>query len=226
MASVRASPTSSGRFVGGMISSITVLDELGRTRLSRSFILRDFLHSDNAAIHGLANAPDDQALAIAAGTRLCEELLEPLQDRFGCLAIRSAYRSSAVNRLGNEMQAAGRKGYNCATNDRIAPATSGTGATPRAGWARPRASSSRPSGMRSGTKRAAGAGSPGGYTTICPIPRSSSSLWAFNIQWREDPERRIDSYAGPRGCLTKPGMAGHGGRHKAEWAGIERVMRN
>lgn len=63
--------------------------------------MRDFLFSDIAAMHGLANVPDDPDLAIAAGARLCEELLEPLQDRFGRLAIRSAYRSCQVNALGS-----------------------------------------------------------------------------------------------------------------------------
>lgn len=48
--------------------------------------------------------------------------------------------------------------------------------------------------------------------------------WAVNITWREAPERRIDSYAASRDCLTKPGMVGHDGRHEAEWAGIERAM--
>jgi hypothetical protein len=46
------------------------------------------------------------------------------------------------------------------------------------------------------------------------------TYWAFNISWHERPERRIDSYANPVGCLTKPGMANHGGSHEAEWAGI------
>lgn len=63
-------------------TTVSALDELGRVRLSRSFFMRDFLFSDIASIHGLANVPDDPDLAIAAGTRLCEELLEPLQDVF------------------------------------------------------------------------------------------------------------------------------------------------
>jgi hypothetical protein len=41
--------------------------------------MRDMLHSEIVQVHGLLNAPDDPELAIAAGTRLCEELLEPLQ---------------------------------------------------------------------------------------------------------------------------------------------------
>jgi hypothetical protein len=51
---------------------------LGRVRLSRSFFMRDFLHSEIAAVHGISNMPDDPDLAIAAGRRLCEDLLEPL----------------------------------------------------------------------------------------------------------------------------------------------------
>lgn len=86
-------------------------EELGRQRLSGSFLMRDFLYSEIAAIHGLNNAPDDPDLAIAAGTRLCEELLEPLQDSFGRIAIRSAYRSEEVNAFGHA------NGYNCASND-------------------------------------------------------------------------------------------------------------
>ena len=46
------------------------LSDFGRVRLSRSFFMRVFLYSDIAAIHGLANAPDDPELAIAAGKRL------------------------------------------------------------------------------------------------------------------------------------------------------------
>ena len=47
--------------------------------------MRDFLFSDIAAIHGLSNIPDDPDLAIKAGSRLCLELLEPLQDTFAAL---------------------------------------------------------------------------------------------------------------------------------------------
>ena len=43
-------------------------------------------------------------------------------------------------------------------------------------------------------------------------------LAAFNLTWREDPERRIDSHAKPhRGLLTKPGMANHIGNHAAAY---------
>lgn len=98
--------------------SVASLSEFGRVRLSKSFFMRDFLFSDIAAIHGLPNVPDDPDLAIEAGSRLCQDLLEPLQDRFGRLAIRSAFRSCDVNGLGSEMMNAGKAGYNCASNER------------------------------------------------------------------------------------------------------------
>ena len=92
--------------------SVRGVEEFSRVRLSRSFFMRDFLYSDISNLHGIPNLPADPDLAIAAGTRLCEELLEPLQETFGRLAIRSAYRSAAVNAFGNERH------YNCASNER------------------------------------------------------------------------------------------------------------
>ena len=61
---------------------------------------------------GMPNLPDDPDLAIAAGRKLCERLLEPLQATFGRLAIRSAYRSPEVNAYGNAHF------QNCGSNER------------------------------------------------------------------------------------------------------------
>lgn len=91
--------------------SVQGLEKLGRTRLSKNFFLRDFLYSEIAQIYGLPNVPDNPDLAIEVGTRLCQDLLEPLQAKFGRLAIRSGYRSCEVNQLGNE------KGHNCSRNE-------------------------------------------------------------------------------------------------------------
>src|SRR5688572_1517444 len=91
--------------------SVKALEDLGRVRLSPSFFMRDFLHSEIASFYGVPNIPDDPDLAIAAGSKLCTELLEPLQARFGRISIRSAYRAPEVNRLGNE------RGLNCASNE-------------------------------------------------------------------------------------------------------------
>ncbi len=79
--------------------------------------MRDFLYSEIANLHGIPNIPDDPDLAIAAGTCLCTEPLEPLQEVFGRIAIRSAYRSPAVNGFGCEQQKAGKAGYSCASNE-------------------------------------------------------------------------------------------------------------
>ncbi len=199
--------------------TVNALNELGRVRLSRSFFLRDFLFSDIAAIHGLANVPDNPDLAITAGMRLVEELLEPLQENFGRVAIRSAYRSCEVNALGNA------KGYNCASNEanyasHIWDRRDGSGRMGATACVVLPAFVDAYPGEGAWTKLAWWIHDHLPYSSLEFFPR----LWAFNIQWREDPERRIDSYVTPKGCLTKPGMANHAGRHDAEWAGIERAI--
>ena len=42
----------------------------------------------------------------------------------------------------------------------------------------------------------------------------------FNINWHEQPERRIESTPEPKGCLTKPGMDNHDGSHEDQWRDI------
>ena len=88
------------------------LDRVGRIRLSRSFYLRDFLHSEIAAAYGFINKPDNLDLAVEAGTRLCTDLLEPLQEKFGPIRIRSGYRSAELNAFGYE------NNLNCASNEK------------------------------------------------------------------------------------------------------------
>ena len=97
-------------------TSVTTLDTLGRVRLSPNFFMRDFLYSEVASFHGISNIPDDPDLAIKAGKRLCEELLEPLHLTFGKVVLRSAYRSSEVNNFCNQMQKDGKSGYSCSEN--------------------------------------------------------------------------------------------------------------
>ena len=93
------------------ISSYAALESLGRVRLSKHFFMRDFLYSEISNLYGVPNLPDDPELAIHVGQHLCRELLEPINETFGRIAIRSAYRSSRVNALGNE------KGHNCSRNE-------------------------------------------------------------------------------------------------------------
>jgi hypothetical protein len=191
--------------------SVKALEDLGRVRLSSSFFMRDFLHSEIADFHGIANIPDDPDLAVTVGRRLCEELLEPLQATFGRLAIRSAYRSPAVNEFGN------RNGLSCAVNEanyaghiwdrRDKAGCMGATACIVVPWFADRYE-------RSQDWRALA------WWIHDHLPYSSlvffPKLAAFNLTWHERPERRIDSYIAPTGCLTKPGMANYDGRH-AEW---------
>lgn len=194
--------------------SVQGLEKLGRTRLSKNFFLRDFLYSEIAQIYGLPNVPDNPDLAIEVGTRLCQDLLEPLQAKFGRLAIRSGYRSCEVNQLGNE------KGHNCSRNEANfaghiwdrKDAAGHKGATAcivvtsfvdyyektgdwqaLAWWIRDHL--------------------PDNDLTFFP------KLAAFNISWHESPGRSIYSYISPKGCLTKPGMTNHAGDHSEFYSG-------
>ncbi len=195
--------------------SMRGLEDLGRVRLSHNFFLRDFLHSEIAVIHGIPNIPDDPDLAIAAGRKLCEELLEPLQATFGRIAIRSAYRNAAVNDFGN------RNGLNCASNAasaadhiwdrRDAEGFMGATATLAIPWVWDRRHE-----IGGWQALAWWIHDHLPYASLCFFPK----LWAFNIQWHERPRRTIRSYAEPRGLLTKPGMANHEGSHAPFYSGF------
>jgi hypothetical protein len=183
--------------------------------------MREFLHSEVANFHGIANIPDDPDLAVAVGQRLCEELLEPLQASFGKIVIRSAYRSVAVNGYCNEQQRAGRKGYSCGSNESNFASHI---------WDR-----RDNDGHMGGTacivipwfadRYAEGADWRGmawwihdhlPYSSLCFFPK----LAAFDLTWSERPVRRIDSYVDPKGCLTKPGMDNHAGSHAEFYEGF------
>ena len=195
--------------------TVRALEEVGRARLSRSFFMRDFLYSEISNVCGIPNLPEDPDLAIIAGRHLCEELLEPLQQTFGRLAIRSAYRSCAVNAFGNA------HGYNCATNQRNyarhiwdrrdARGSIGAMACIVIPWFVDR--------MQEGAGWQAMA-----WWVHDHLPYSQlqffPKLAAFNIGWREQPRREIYSYIRPRGYLTRPGMPNHTGRHAHEYPGF------
>ena len=189
------------------------LEELGRVRLSRNFFMRDFLYSEIANWYAMPNIPDDPDTAIAAGTRLCEELLEPLNARFGRIAIRSAFRSMAVNGFGNEND------LNCGSNEsnkadhiwdhRDAEGNLGATACIVVPWFA--------DAFEQGREWQALAWwihdhLP--YSSLYFFPRRA----AFNIQWRENPVRRIDSYATPKGNLTRRGKDNWDGDHGAHYA--------
>lgn len=199
--------------------SVARLEEIGRVRLSSNFFLRDFLHSEIAQAYGLQNVPDDLDLAVAAGSKLCKELLEPLQARFGRIGIRSAYRSCEVNKIGNQ------NGHNCATNERN-----------YAGHIWDRRDELGRMGATACTVVPAlidYAAKGGSWTEMawwihdhlpyCNL-QFSPRLRTFNIRWREDPERVIGSYVEPKGTLTRPGMRNHEGDHSAAYRGLLEVV--
>ena len=191
------------------------LEEFSRVRLSRSFFMRDFLYSDISNLHGIPNLPADPDLAIAAGRRLCEELLEPLQATFGRLAIRSAYRSGAVNAHGNAHH------HNCASNERNygrhiwdrrdARGCMGAMACTVVPWFADR--------LLEGTPWQAMAWwihDHLAYSQLQFFPK----LAAFNIGWQEQPKREIYSFIRPRGYLTRSGMPNHAGDHAEQYQGF------
>ena len=82
--------------------TMSQLEDFGRIRLSRNFFMRDMLYSEVASVHGMRNVPDCPELCVEVGKQLCSTLLEPLHATFGHVAIRSAFRSAAVNDCGKQ----------------------------------------------------------------------------------------------------------------------------
>jgi hypothetical protein len=180
------------------------LEELGRVQLSKSFYLRDFLHSEIAAFHCLRNIPVDPELAILTGRKLCEQVLEPLQETFGRIHIRSGYRSPDLNRFGNE------RGLKCASNvataadhiwdQRDAEGNVGACATIVLPWFH---NQRRPDEW---PKLARWLHDHLDYDRIVFFTHQTS----LNISVRDNPRREIRSYRSPRGRLILgPGAGEH-----------------
>lgn len=194
------------------IKSVKSLEELGRIRLSKSFFMRDMLYSEIANFHGIPNIPDNPELAICSARKLCKNLLEPLQDQFGRISIRSAYRAPAVNRFGNEND------LSCASN--------------AANYAK-HIFDKRDENGHCGATATVVVNSflsyfeeTGNWQALAwwihdNLPPTDMyffpKLAAFNLSWHEDPGRTIKSYVRPRGILTKPGMDNFEGSHAAEY---------
>lgn len=177
------------------------LETLGRVRLSKYFYMREFLYSEIANFHGMPNIPEDPDLAVLNGREFCSRLLDPLEETFGRVAVRSGYRSPTVNQFGNENK------LNCARNDnplechiwdRYRGDQSIAGASIVIPWFADLYEQGRdwrdlawwlhdhlPE-----------------YSDIWFFPK----LAAFNLAWRARPSKRIDSYIAPRGTLWKEGQ--------------------
>lgn len=179
--------------------SVHGLESLGRVRLSRHFYMREFLYSEIANFHGLQNIPDDPDLAIENGRRFCTALLDPLEDTFGRVAVRSGYRSSAVNRFGNENR------LNCARNDHplechIWDRSAGDAAIAGASIVIPWFADRHDKG-RDWRDLAWWIHDHLPYSDLWFFPK----LCAFNIAWRPEPWRTISSYVAPKGSLLRRG---------------------
>lgn len=189
--------------------SMRGLEDLGRVRLSKHFFMRDFLYSEIGSLHGIPNVPVDPDLAIANGRMLCTELLDPLTETFGRLAIRSGYRSPALNRFGNE------NGLNCARNDNpmechIWDRAGGDAAIAGTSLAIPWFSDRYAQG-RDWRDLAWWLHDHLPYSAIWFFPK----LCAFNLDWRPAPLRTISSYIAPRGCCCGPTKTPRRGRKHA-----------
>ncbi len=68
-------------------------DAFTRTRLSKHFLLRDFLYSSDSEYRGLSNMVDDRDAVIKAGKALCEHVLEPITEKFGKPLITFGYQA-------------------------------------------------------------------------------------------------------------------------------------
>ncbi len=179
--------------------SMWSLETLGRVRLSRYFFMRDFLYSEIGNFHQKQNIPDNPDQAIETGRAFCETLLDPLEETFGRIAVRSGYRSPSLNQFGNENR------LNCARNDNplechIWDRGEGDARIAGASIVIPWFADQYAQG-RDWRDLAWWMHDHLNYSEIWFFPK----LCAFNLVWRPKPLRRIDSYIAPRGCLLKPG---------------------
>ena len=178
--------------------SYSGLESLGRVRLSRHFFMRDFLYSEIGNFHAQPNIPDDPDLAIVAGQKLCQELLDPLVDTFGPIAVRSSYRSPTLNHFG----ATQAKPQRCSRNEanyashiwdiRDGQGRFGACACIVIPWFADQFDQGR-----DWRDLAYWVHDHLPYHDMYFFPK----LAAFNLTWREEPDKTISSYVAPKGKL-------------------------
>jgi len=162
--------------------------------------MRDFLHTEIGNFYKIPNIPDDPKLAIAAGEKLCQELLDPIFETFGNVIVRSAYRAPAVNKYGNDNM------LNCAMNEknfaghiwdkRDSNGRMGACASIVIPWF-----SDQYERGRDWRDLAWWLHDHLPYSAIYFFPIRA----AFNLTWRENSERTISSYIAPKGKLLRSG---------------------
>ena len=203
------------------ITSYDTLEKLGRVRLSDHFFMRDFLYSSIGDYYGLANYPENTKLAVEAGSRLCQELLEPIKKKFGHVVIRSAYRSPLVNAKGAENG----NQHGCASNEanyarhiwdyRDSDGNMGATACIQVHWFAEQ--------YENGADWKSLA-----WWIHDHLPYSEMFFFknraAFNLNWRENPVRKISSWIETPRILTKPGMDNHDGDHSEQYSWIDEKL--
>ena len=214
------------------IHSVADLTELGRTRLSEHFFMREMLYSEVGNFHGMSNIPDDPELAVHVGTQIAENLLEPLKRAFGHVAVRSAYRSPGLNQFchdrHNELTARGITdgAYYCSDNtysasrhiweQRDANGHCGGTVSPVIPWYLERYEQT-------------GDASPLAWWIRDNLPDYAEIIFipwmcAFNIRWYEgEPTKSIYIDHGALEAetpLTEPGMANFEGDHSDQYQGF------
>ena len=182
-------------------ASMWSLETFGRVRLSKHFYMRDFMYSEISGFHGIPNVPENPDLTLENGRAFCTTLLDPLEETFGRVAVRSGYRSPDLNRYGNENK------LNCARNDnplechiwdRHAGAAAIAGASIVIPWFADQYDKGR-----DWRDLAWWMHDHLPYSDIWFFPK----LAAFNLVWRATPLRTISSYIAPRGTLLRAGLA-------------------
>ena len=180
-------------------ASMWSLETFGRVRLSKYFFMRDFLYSEISAFHGIPNVPEDPDLCVDVGSNFAQKLLDPMVETFGCVTVRSGYRSPALNRFGNENK------LNCARNDypgecHIWDRGSGVSRIGGASIVIPWFADQYENG-RDWRDLA--------YWIHDHLPYSEQwyfpKLAAFNLTWEPIPRKTISSYIAPRGKLLAAG---------------------
>ena len=176
-------------------ASMWSLETLGRVRLSKYFYMREFLYSEIGNIHRIQNIPENPDLAIESGRAFCTNLLDPLEETFGRIGVRSGYRAPELNRFGNENR------LNCARDEYPLEChiwdfenVEIAGASIAMPWFEYHYSHGRDWRDLA-------------YWLYDHLPFAEAwffpKLCAFNLAWRADARRRIDSYIAPKGTLLQ-----------------------
>lgn len=200
------------------LSSVRALEDFGRVRLSKSFFMRDMLYSEISNVHNVPNIPTNPDLAIQAGERLCQDLLDPLVEQFGRISIRSAYRSSAVNDFGHK------NGLGCADNN-YNHAKHIWDVRDRDGYFGASANivvnGFLPYFERTGDWQSLAwwIHDHLPYSNLCFYP----TLGTCDVSWHQKPIKEIFSFVEPEGLLMKPGMDHHGGDHSVRYRDMLQV---